>query len=237
MAGGTAGGTAADDQAASPVAAAAAEGVEQGLAGRLVGQRVLELGCGHALPGLVALLAGAEVHFQDYNREVVQTVTIPNVAANWAAWQFRYPSSRSSAAGRLPAGPAAGSSEETMTAVQTGEAAGSNPMARYFSGDWGALADLLEQRGLAGTYDVVLSAETIYSLSSMRSLYECIVRCLRRPSGVAYIAAKSFYFGVGGGTAGFVRLVEGEGLMQAQVAQVIDDGLSNKREILQLIFR
>ena len=29
-----------------------------------VPRRVLELGCGQALPGLVAMLAGAEVHFQ-----------------------------------------------------------------------------------------------------------------------------------------------------------------------------
>ena len=30
----------------------------------LVGKRVLELGCGQGLPGIVPLLAGAEVHFQ-----------------------------------------------------------------------------------------------------------------------------------------------------------------------------
>lgn len=51
---------------AAPVAAAS-EAAGAGCAGvgrQLAGQRVLELGCGHALPGLVALLAGAEVHFQ-----------------------------------------------------------------------------------------------------------------------------------------------------------------------------
>ena len=31
---------------------------------QLTGKRVMELGCGHGLPGIVALLAGAEVHFQ-----------------------------------------------------------------------------------------------------------------------------------------------------------------------------
>lgn len=45
--------------------------------------RVLELGCGHGLPGIVALLKGAAVDFQDYNREVLQLLTIPTVLANW----------------------------------------------------------------------------------------------------------------------------------------------------------
>jgi 16S rRNA G1207 methylase RsmC len=31
---------------------------------------VLDLGCGHGLPGLVALQRGAAVDFLDYNREV-----------------------------------------------------------------------------------------------------------------------------------------------------------------------
>ncbi len=62
------------------------------------------------------------------------------------------------------------------------------------------------------------------------------VQCLQRPDGVAYIAAKSYYFGVGGGTAAFVKLVNGEGLMRAEVVRVLDDGLSNKREIIRLAF-
>lgn len=45
--------------------------------------KVLELGCGHGLPGLVALLGGATVHFQDYNAEVLELLTIPTVHANW----------------------------------------------------------------------------------------------------------------------------------------------------------
>lgn len=28
------------------------------------GKKVLELGCGHGLPGIVAMMAGADVHFQ-----------------------------------------------------------------------------------------------------------------------------------------------------------------------------
>ncbi|CAN6448724.1 unnamed protein product [Victoria cruziana] len=47
------------------------------------GKRVLELGCGHGLPGIFACLKGASaVHFQDLNAETIRCVTIPNVLAN-----------------------------------------------------------------------------------------------------------------------------------------------------------
>lgn len=231
---------------------------------------------------------------QDYNREVLQTVTIPNVTANWEAWRFR------SSAPQLQQPQQAQQPQQEAAAAPAGQQADDAapgpapgaPPARYFSGDWGALGAALAARGLAAGYDVVLSAETIYSLDSMRSLYACIrqasglcckrtcaglfllrprlagcahsacgypacplrpyisapptpgrgtplarlVQCLRRPGGVAYIAAKSYYFGVGGGTTAFVQLVEGEGEMLAEVVQVLDDGLSNKREILRLGF-
>lgn len=49
----------------------------------IAGSRVLELGCGVALPGLLAAKMGAScVHFQDYNREVLQTCTMVNVHLN-----------------------------------------------------------------------------------------------------------------------------------------------------------
>lgn len=49
----------------------------------LNGVHVLELGCGAGLPGIAALLHGAScVTFQDYNAEVVNLFTIPNVLAN-----------------------------------------------------------------------------------------------------------------------------------------------------------
>ncbi|KAG0623057.1 hypothetical protein M758_3G145900 [Ceratodon purpureus] len=47
------------------------------------GKRVLELGCGHGLPGIFACLKGASsVHFQDFNAEVLRNLTIKNVQAN-----------------------------------------------------------------------------------------------------------------------------------------------------------
>ena len=53
------------------------------------GARVLELGCGHALPGLAAAASGArEVILADYNPEVLAALTVPNVRANANAGLF-----------------------------------------------------------------------------------------------------------------------------------------------------
>nr|SVE73156.1 EOG090X0C09 [Ceriodaphnia reticulata] len=47
------------------------------------GLNVLDLGCGAGLLGIYALSRGASsVHFQDYNAEVLDLVTIPNVILN-----------------------------------------------------------------------------------------------------------------------------------------------------------
>lgn len=53
---------------------------------------------------------------------------------------------------------------------------------------------------------------------------------------MACVAAKSYYFGVGGGTAAFRRLVQAEGRLMARTVEVLDDGTSVKREILELAF-
>lgn len=59
------------------------------LAARLVGGSVLELGCGHALPSIAALIAGAKsVFLHDYNEEVIETCALRNVALNAAAGAF-----------------------------------------------------------------------------------------------------------------------------------------------------
>ncbi|XP_029669302.1 histidine protein methyltransferase 1 homolog [Formica exsecta] len=44
---------------------------------------VMDLGCGAGLIGLIALLKSSTVHFQDYNAEVLRSVTIPNILLNF----------------------------------------------------------------------------------------------------------------------------------------------------------
>lgn len=61
-----------------------------------------------------------------------------------------------------------------------------------------------------------------------------LMQCLRPGTGKALIAAKSYYFGVGGGTATFRALLAIDGTFTVSTAATIDDGASNKREILLL---
>lgn len=89
------------------------------------GKRVLELGCGHGLPGIFACLKGAStVHFQDFNVEVLRSLTIPNVTSNM---EF----ARSRQARLSDAGQATAKSSQL------------SPELRFYSGDWADLDTIL----------------------------------------------------------------------------------------------
>ncbi|KAG5076948.1 hypothetical protein JHK82_055643 [Glycine max] len=49
-------------------------------------------------------------------------------------------------------------------------------------------------------YEFIVMAETVYSINRLQNLYDLIKKCLQHPDGVVYMAAKKYYFGVGGGT-------------------------------------
>lgn len=47
------------------------------------GKRVLEIGCGHGLVGILALLKGAaSVCFADFNKDVLEKLTMKNIENN-----------------------------------------------------------------------------------------------------------------------------------------------------------
>ncbi|XP_054820874.1 LOW QUALITY PROTEIN: uncharacterized protein LOC129319820 [Prosopis cineraria] len=178
-------------------------------------KRVLEVGCGHGLPGIFSLLEGAAVvHFQDFNAEVLRCLTIPNVNTN--KFGKPHPSSSNIAI----------CDEEEV---------------RFFAGDWSEIDKLLpfvDNNAKDGPgYDFILMAETVYSISSLQILYNLIKKCLRYPDGVAYMAAKKYYFGVGGGTRRFLSVVEKDGIMISTLVAEITDGASNVREVWKLSFK
>lgn len=110
----------------------------------------------------------AVVHFQDFNAEVLQCLTIPNVNANL-------------------------SDKSSSLATNTTEV-------RFFAGDWSEIHQLLphacdskkDQTCMTGQstagYDFILMAETVYSISSLPTLYELIkkVSCIELLRHIAY---------------------------------------------------
>ena len=52
------------------------------------------------------------------------------------------------------------------------------------------------------------------------------------PAGVALLATKRFYFGVGGGTADTAALVATDSNLSMEVAVSYNDGVSNIRDII-----
>ncbi|KAJ3069373.1 Histidine protein methyltransferase 1 [Podochytrium sp. JEL0797] len=175
-------------------------------------KRVLELGCGSALPGLYCLAKGAHVDFQDYNDLVIQLVTMPNTLVN----SFSRPE------------PSA-IDEKGLFEVEIDAHAIHNLKAGFYSGDWGSL-------NASGTdhYDLILTSETIYSTDSHQKLHDVIKRSLKR-DGRALIAAKRTYFGCSGDLEQFLTLVAQQGVFKTQMMREFNDGVY--RVIVQLSFK
>ncbi|KAG0313283.1 hypothetical protein BGZ97_010328, partial [Linnemannia gamsii] len=202
------------------------------------GQKVLELGCGSALPGIYVLTQSntVQVDFQDYNDQVLKFVTLPNVLLNTHVRPDQQPQDeeeeeevQEKPEPKEPRGegdegeeeddeeeedpepeknPDDGdfdnieldlpdSDEERLALMKKVEA-----QSRFFLGDWSGLVDLLGFKSDEDKYDLILTSETIYAEESHQKLYATIKSSLRR-GGKALVAAKTFYFGVGGDILSF----------------------------------
>ena len=157
----------------------------------LTGARVLELGAGAGLPGVVAALAGASsVTFADYNAGVLALT-----AATVAAARER-----------------GAEAESCHTPF---------PPVRYFAGDWSDLPAVLEASNDAPEEGctLILGAEVSYSPTSTPTLATALATLLPpAAAGAALIASKRYYFGVGGGTNDLMAAVESVGLSARAVA-------------------
>ena len=164
------------------------------------GKRVLDLGCGVGLLGIYSLLMGAhEVHFQDYNHEVIQFLTIPNVLLNICK-TFKLIDVMSS--------------DFNCTALQK---------CRFFSGDWESYS-VFSGRYTKHKFDIIMTSETIYSAQSHSKLLH-VFKELLDINGVILVAAKSHYFGVGGTMKMFLDLIKKEGIFSHCIVKEMSDGI------------
>ncbi|KAF6763186.1 hypothetical protein DFP72DRAFT_1000579 [Ephemerocybe angulata] len=160
------------------------------------GNRVIELGCGTAIPSLYVLLKAlseppspteTHIHLQDYNASVLELVTFPNALLTWylspASLSFRTsttptdpsnptesaPTIDPTEAGELPITPA-------LKSAFLASLKDHNIVLRFFSGAWESFS--LSSSG--GAYNLLLTSETIYRQEALPSL----MRLLDEGSGL-----------------------------------------------------
>ncbi len=176
----------------------------------------LELGCGQGFPGIICLKLGAQkILFSDLNEEVLLHTLWPNIMLNCESGH-----------------------KETIS--------NANDRIKCIAGDWNDLSLALNNRvydDLPDKFDVIISAETLYSIESCHSLFQMVTKHLSL-TGKCYIATKRYYFGVGGGSNELISLIlsYNETKMKSsdnislvyKIVKTIDDGLSTIREIIRL---
>lgn len=221
----------------------------------LVGKRILELGCGTAVPTMYLLhkilaLPITEnqpktmIHLQDYNASVLELVTLPNLILVWlmSPASISYLKSEAEDDSSDPPDPSKPSELNITPELKTAflqSLQERNISLRFFSGSWETFNfDILD-----GTrrYDLVLTSETIYRVESLPSL----VNLLRSACGgdqmiedeactMCLVATKAVYFGVGGGINDFTQAVQER---KGRVESVWETTAGVKRKILSVTWQ
>lgn len=222
-------------------------------------KRVLELGCGSALPSLFLLQHDASNHVDvlDYNEQVIQYITLPNILLNTVlqvhASTDEQPEDASSDKEEAPESDKDDEDEDEDDEEKDGfigesvtcDAEAELPTehipdmlqrisqrTRAFVGDWSGLPAIANCK-----YDMIVTSETIYSQDALLSLVQTIQKTLKKPDGVCYVAAKTVYFGVGGGVLPFCNLLQetkdedGDKLV---AERVFESDSTVKREVLKV---
>ncbi|XP_017785209.1 PREDICTED: histidine protein methyltransferase 1 homolog [Nicrophorus vespilloides] len=102
----------------------------------------------------------------------------------------------------------------------------------FYCGDWGSFANLLKVDAEEEKFDYIFSSETIYNCQNYDKLLSVFERMLKRKTGVLYLAAKTYYFGVGGGTRQFEKAMDKAGCFKYETCWKCPNGV--QREILKI---
>ncbi|KAK0569857.1 hypothetical protein OC861_000568 [Tilletia horrida] len=172
----------------------------------------------------------------DFNAQVLRLVTLPNLILTW----YFSPASKAFQEQAKDHAPYKNAIEQETSAEVPGDLELSPELLaafqtslddrqiqlRFFSGPWSRLSALLFPSSTDSAdqrrYDLILSSETVYSLSTLPSLVNILYDCStggRKAAGDSItgdgggradclVAAKVLYFGVGGGVHSFVQAVQ-----------------------------
>ncbi|KAM0286932.1 hypothetical protein ACHAQH_000616 [Verticillium albo-atrum] len=213
--------------------------------------RIIELGCGTALPSLALFRSAAvassdnsplSIVLADYNPSVLQLVTLPNFILAWALTR------KADIAVLDSAFYEEGELELTPDVIAAFQAflTSSNISLNFVSGGWShELVELLYGSSVVGesTSDgfdsLVLGAETIYSPFALDAFNEMVLAILSREqierAGCqcqALVGAKRLYFGVGGSLDDFIAKARGKG---ATVTQLREEAEGVRRGVVRCV--
>ncbi|KAI5477200.1 calcium-transporting ATPase [Pseudohyphozyma bogoriensis] len=179
------------------------------------GKSVLELGCGTALPScsVFSRLIGeilrapteegaptpkkTRVYLQDYNKQVLSLITLPNILLAYAQHLASSPETGFDLPpGDVEVNPEFLDSFESMLKRE-------NIELKFFEGDWSGMKVDVDDR-----FDLVLTSETIYSIPSLPPLLNLLNSACIPETTTCLVACKRIYFGVGGGEHEFRRRAE-----------------------------
>lgn len=102
---------------------------------------------------------------------------------------------------------------------------------RFYSGDW---TSYIEATGNEDKFDIILTSETIYNPANYDKIIQVLSTKLKS-DGCAYLAAKLYYFGVGGGLRFFEKFLQDNGALRSRVVWASTENVP--REILKITHR
>lgn len=187
----------------------------------LTGIKVLELGCGTGLPSIYALMKGARsISLQDYNPEVINFITIPSVLLNFSSNVTNGNCSSHEAVSLIHS-----ESDPSMSNLKCISLV--QERTSFFSGDWMQFTDLFlckdsDDPAPRCQFDLILTSETIYTEACQSSLLSVMKSLLEPVNGCVLVAAKTYYFGVGGTSGNFEQLVISDGYFSIERVRTVD---------------
>jgi protein-histidine N-methyltransferase len=179
----------------------------------------IQLGCGTALPTLTlfkhCLTNSIPQSFtlQDYNSSVLRLATLPNLFLTWATTTSPplISPAETSQTGDIELTP------EIISAFRSALTQHQITL-KFISGSWSSELAALIPSSAPDMGTLVLGAETIYSPAATDAFVEILMILLRRVKmAKAMVAAKKFYFGVGGSVDGLKEACATKGAVAYEI--------------------
>jgi protein-histidine N-methyltransferase len=204
--------------------------------GFTLGGRVLELGCGTALPmmaiwqwvleGRGKVEGGLNLGLADYNPSVLQLVTLPNLLLSWGQYAMK---GEWEEEGEMDI-------DDEIKSRFLADMGGWDVHLSFFSGAWSPdfVTVVGESMAPASGPVMIIGAETIYSPFALKSFAETLICLLESMNGkekTSLVAAKKVYFGVGGSMEDFCEIVRGKG---ASVEQIREESDGVRRAVVEV---